>query len=90
MRKVVDVSDDPRLQKVILNMVAALKKEEAELSGPEVLAIVANVLGIVIAGQDPTVFTVEEIRNMVNANMEMGNRMAVRVILAERKPAGTA
>ena len=80
----------PEHLRVILDIVGILKKHEEELSSIEILAVLSNVLGVVIAGQDPVSHSREEILRIVNVNMEMGNRSAVRSVLSTREPAGHA
>lgn len=56
------------------------------LTAPEVLAITAQLVGILIALQDQRKFTHEIIMSMIVNNIEVGNQSAIAMVFADLAP----
>lgn len=70
-------------EKCKLAMLEAMRPYVDELSQMEVLAIMAQVVGQLIALQDQTKYSSDAIMKMVAANIEHGNQMVVNDLLAQ-------
>ena len=85
-----DRAREIRLEKFRSRLVAEMKKiaDREGLSSEEVLALCAHTTGAAIALQDQRTITPERTMEIVKANIEIGNREAVRVMLGPTQ--GTA
>lgn len=60
---------------------AALGKHGAQLSAVELLALVSQLVGNLVALQDQRVMTVDMCSEIIRLNIEEGNRQAVQAFL---------
>lgn len=77
----------PEHEVVYQELVALCSKHAEKLEPIEILAIAANMLGKLVAGQDQRVTTPEQAMEVVVMNMELGNQQALAIL---DKPAGRA
>lgn len=85
--KVRNQSASPAHNALIKDLKAALGRH-TDLSGMEMLAVVSQFLGSIIAFQDRTRFTAEQVMEIVAQNIEAGNQVALESVLS--RPEGTA
>lgn len=69
-------------------VLAVMRAEVGNLPADELLAVMANLVGHVIAMQDQRRFTPDAVMALVTANIQSGNRQAVNDLLT--KTAGHA
>lgn len=74
------IEPTPEHEAARLVMIEVCRKYK-NLSAPELLAIAAQLVGQLIAGQDQTKHSVGEIIDMVNANIEVGNQAALESLM---------
>lgn len=67
----------PRHEIAFQEIADLLKRHAGHLSGMEILAIAANMVGKLIAMQDQRTETVDRVMKTVSANIEMGNQQAL-------------
>lgn len=71
-----------------LALCKVIRRKAPDMPAEEILAIVCQLVGQLIALQDQRRFTSERVMALVSANIEMGNQHAIDTILNET--AGTA
>lgn len=64
-------------------MMAAIRPYADELGAQGMLAVVAQVTGMLIALQDCRTVTSDAVMTMVRANIESGNQLAVAQVIAD-------
>jgi hypothetical protein len=74
--------------KAFIDDLKAALGRHTNLSGMEMLAVVSQFLGSIIAFQDRRRFTAEEVMEIVGQNIEVGNQIALESLL--RQPEGRA
>lgn len=76
---------DPRHEK-FRQAVTQTLQNFSDITPEEMLAVLAYTVGQLIALQDPTAVTREQVMEMVSSNIEAGNqRMVVAILMEERK-----
>jgi hypothetical protein len=71
----------PEHERCFQDIVKALRKHSDNMSSVEILAVLSNMLGKVMAQQDQRVYSSERVLEIVRANIEIGNRQAVEALM---------
>lgn len=79
MRSIVPTGRHEAFRDVLL---AELRRAFADLPAEEMLAVTCQIVGQMIAFQDQRRFTPQAVMNMVQANIEKGNRDAIASLMA--------
>lgn len=82
------VVPSPKIVALREKLLAVIQAEAAAMRAEDILALVAHLLGQVVAMQDQRRFTSETVMQLVVENMETGNRSVVDDLLT--KTGGTA
>lgn len=85
MRTTPPTSEHERVRQAVL---AVVRKEAADMPGEQVLAIMANITGGVLALLDQRRFTPDQAMEIISANIEAGNRAVIDELM--RAPGGRA
>lgn len=72
------------LKKALDKTCKEIAKKFPDISAMEVLAVFSQMTGMLIAYQDQTSVTVEQIMNMVSMNIQEGNAAAVEQLMKEQ------
>ncbi len=68
----------------LMNDLKSALARHSQLSDQEMLAVTAQLVGQLVAAQDHTRFSAREVMNMVAANVEKGNQMAISHLMVTR------
>lgn len=80
------VDPDERHETLVNQLCQYLVKEAASMPAEELLAVLSQVLGMMIAYQDQRKYTPAMIMELVQQNIEVGNRRAIDKLVSA--PAG--
>jgi hypothetical protein len=64
-------------------IVELLRRHSESVSAPDMLALGANLVGKMMAAQDPAIMTPQQALDIVSVNIEQGNHEAIMAMMME-------